>query len=81
VNGTFNMIQNGNQISMYDVSDYWTLRRRIPPAGHTSSPIQASIDTIRGVIWTVSGGDNLKGYEIAPIFKTDVVVRNDEFRP
>jgi hypothetical protein len=75
VNGTFNMIQNGNQISMYDVSDYWTLRRP-NPSGWTYKlpPIQASIDTIRGVIWTVSGGDNLKGYEIAPIFKTDVVV-------
>jgi hypothetical protein len=74
-NGTFNMVQNGNQISMYDVSDYYTLRRP-NPSGWTYKlpPIQASIDTIRGVIWTVSGGDNSKGYEIAPMLPGDLVV-------
>ena len=75
LNGTFNMIQNGNQISSYDASDYYTLRRT-NPAGWTYKlpPIQASIDTIRGVIWTVSGGDNPKGYLIAPIFPGNLVV-------
>ena len=74
-NGTFNMLQGSNQISTYDASDYYTLRRANPP-GHPYSlpPIQASIDTIRGVIWTVSGGDNPKGYLIAPIFPGDLVV-------
>ena len=74
-NGTFNVIQNGNQISTYDASDYFTLRRANPP-GHpyTLPPIQASIDTLRGIIWTVSGGDNSKGYEIAPMLPGDVIV-------
>jgi hypothetical protein len=74
-NGTINMLQGSNQISTYDASDYYTLRRA-NPAGHPYSlpPIQASIDTIRGVVWTVSGGDNPKGYLIAPIFPGDLVV-------
>lgn len=75
LNGTFNMIQNGNQVSSYDASDYYTLRRP-NPAGHPYSlpPIQASIDTIRGVLWVVSGGDNPKGYLVAPMFPGDLVV-------
>ncbi len=74
-NGTFNLIQNGNQISMYDASDYYTLRRA-NPAGYPYKlpPIQASIDTIRGVMWVVSGGDNPKGYEIAPMLPGDLVI-------
>jgi hypothetical protein len=75
VNGTFNVIQNGNQISMYDASDYYTLRRANPPGHPYKLPlIQASIDTIRGVMWVVSGGDNPKGYEIAPMLPGDLVV-------
>jgi len=74
-NGTFNMLQGSNQMSTYDASDYYTLRRTNPP-GHPYSlpPIQASIDTIRGFVWTVSGGDNPKGYLIAPMFPGDLVV-------
>ena len=74
-NGTFNMLQNGNQISTYDASDYYTLRRT-QPSGWTYKlpPIQASIDTIRGVIWTVSGGDNPKGYLIAPMLPGDLKI-------
>jgi hypothetical protein len=75
VNGTFNMIQNGNQISTYDASDYYTLRRANPPGyPFKLPPIQASVDTIRGVMWTVSGGDNPKGYLIAPIFPGNLVL-------
>ncbi len=75
VNGTFNMIQNGNQISTYDASDYYTLRRANPPGyPYKLPPIQASIDTIRGVMWVVSGGDNPKGYLIAPIFPGNIVL-------
>ncbi|HEX7571827.1 MAG TPA: hypothetical protein VF514_01935 [Bacteroidota bacterium] len=74
-NGTFNMLQNGNQISTYDASDYYTLRRTNPPGyPYKLPPIQASIDTIRGVMWVVSGGDNPKGYLIAPIFPGNLVV-------
>ena len=74
-NGTFNLIQNGNQISTYDASDYYTLRRANPPGWTYKLPqIQATIDTIRGVIWTVSGGDNPKGYLITPIFPGNLVV-------
>ncbi|HTO93470.1 MAG TPA: hypothetical protein VMM80_03835, partial [Bacteroidota bacterium] len=75
INGTFNMIQNGNQISTYDASDYYTLRRPNPAGWTYNFPqIQASIDTIRGVIWTVSGGDNPKGYLIAPMLPGDLKV-------
>jgi hypothetical protein len=74
-NGTFNIIQNGNQISMYDASDYYTLRRANPSGyPYKLPPIQAVIDTIRGVMWVVSGQDNAKGYEIAPMFPGDLVV-------
>ncbi len=74
-NGTFNLVQNGNQISTYDASDYYTLRRTNPPGWtYKLPPIQASIDTIRGVMWVVSGGDNPKGYLIAPVFPGDLVV-------
>ena len=74
-NGTFNMVQNGNQISTYDASDYYTLRRPNPTGWTYKMPlIQAAIDTIRGVVWTVSGGDNPKGYLIAPMFPGDLVV-------
>ncbi len=74
-NGTFNMLQNGNQISTYDASDYYTLRRANPPGWtYKLPPIQASIDTIRGVMWVVSGGDNPKGYLITPIFPGNLVV-------
>ena len=74
-NGTFNMLQNGNQISTYDASDYYTLRRANPPGWtYKLPPIQASIDTIRGVMWVVSGGDNPKGYVIAPMFPGDLVI-------
>jgi hypothetical protein len=75
VNGTFNMLQNGNQISTYDASDYYTLRRP-NPSGWTYKlpPIQASIDSITGVMWTVSGGDNPKGYLIAPMLPGDLNV-------
>ncbi|HTY60467.1 MAG TPA: hypothetical protein VMF59_16710, partial [Bacteroidota bacterium] len=74
-NGTFNIIQNGNQISMYDASDYYTLRRANPPGyPYHLPPIQAQIDTIRGIMWVVSGQDNAKGYEIAPMLPGDLVV-------
>ena len=74
-NGTFNMLQNGNQISTYDASDYYTLRRTNPPGyPYKLPPIQASVDTIRGVMWVVSGGDNPKGYLITPIFPGNIVL-------
>jgi hypothetical protein len=74
-NGTFNMVQGGNMISDYDASNYYTTRRT-QPAGwiYVLPPVQAKVDTIRGVIWVVSGGNNPRGYHIAPVLPGDLVL-------
>ena len=72
----------GNSISTYDLSRYWTLRtststypgfvpkdpnstyNALPPSG-------ARIDTIRGIITTVSSNQQY-GYFIAPVFQGDL---------
>ena len=83
--GTFSMVDgSGNQITNYDASRYFTKGH----GGSTPFPadpewqqfydsvlvIGATIDTIRGVITTVSGSENSRGYRIAPLFKGDVVL-------
>lgn len=64
----------GNTISMYDWSTHFTLATRNPvrDSSYVMPPIGAKIDTLRGYIGTVSGGEANRGYRIAPIFKTDV---------
>ncbi|MDI6767228.1 MAG: T9SS type A sorting domain-containing protein [Bacteroidota bacterium] len=76
-NGTVHLVDDyGNQISTYDASKWWTLRGHRDPNSPYKSilPIYTRIDTIRGWITTVSGGENPRGYRIAPIETTDVVV-------
>jgi hypothetical protein len=74
-NGTFNMIQGSDQISSYDASDYYTKRRTNPPGWtYIMPPIGGKIDTIRGVMWVVSGGENPRGYRISPVYPGDLVV-------
>lgn len=74
-NGTFNVVQGGNMMPDYDASDYYTTRRT-QPAGWTYvlPPVQAKVDTLRGVIWVVSGGNNPRGYHIAPVMPGDLMI-------
>jgi hypothetical protein len=80
--GTFTMVDSsGNQIFEYDMSHFFTFghgstlpfpedttwRRIYPPVG-------ATIDTIRGIISTASGGENNRGYRIAPLYRSDLVI-------
>ena len=81
--GTFSMVDvNGNQITMYDASRYFTLGH----GGTTPFPadsvwsvkypalgVGTRVDTIRGFITTVSGSENPRGYRIAPIYRRDIV--------
>ncbi len=79
--GTFSVVDaNGNQISMYDASKFFTLGHggTIFQPGDTTwvrlyPPVGARIDTIRGYITTVSGSENPRGYRISPIYRSDIV--------
>jgi hypothetical protein len=68
----------GNQLSMYDWSHYFTLGHgTIIVPGDTSyhvPPIGARIDTLRGYISTSSGAEASRGYRICPIFPGDMVL-------
>jgi len=83
--GTFSMVDaSGNQITSYDASRYFTKGHGgtlpFPPDEEwqyfydSVLVIGATIDTIRGMITTVSGSENARGYRIAPLFKGDVVL-------
>lgn len=79
--GTFSAVDaNGNQITMYDASRYFTLGHGgTLPWGPDSvwqqqyPNVGAKIDTLRGMITTVSGSENPRGYRIAPIYRGDIV--------
>jgi len=69
-NGTFNMVQAGNTVGEYDISKWYTLRaHRDPTSTYVLPPLQARVDSIRGMITTASGGENPRGYRIAPMFQ------------
>ncbi|MDI6768006.1 MAG: T9SS type A sorting domain-containing protein [Bacteroidota bacterium] len=74
-NGTFNMVDaQGNEISTYDASGYYTLRvHRLANATYTLPALFTKIDTIRGYVWTSSGAENSRGYRICPMYPGDVV--------
>jgi hypothetical protein len=68
----------GNYIADYDASHYFTLGNELSPTipGDPSfvyPPVGAVIDTIRGTMLTVAGGENPRGYRICPIYQGDVV--------
>ncbi len=64
----------GNTLSMYDWSTHFTLATRTPPRdpNYVVPPVGTKIDTIRGYVGTVSGGEGSRGYRISPIFPSDV---------
>ncbi len=74
-NGTFAMVDAlGNEISMLDVSKWFTLRVHKDPTSTYTMPVTFSkIDTIRGFITSNSGMENPRGYRIAPVFPGDIV--------
>lgn len=74
-NGTFTMIdENGNSISTYDASKWFTTRgHRDPSSTYALPSFPTRVDTIRGYITTVSGGENDRGYRITPVFRGDIV--------
>ncbi len=77
--GTWQMTDaTGNNIADYDASYFFTYGNEanpIMPGDPTfeAPPLGAVIDTIRGTILTVSGGENQRGYRIAPIYPGDLV--------
>jgi hypothetical protein len=83
--GTFSMQDGlGNQITTYDASRYFTKGH----GGNVVFPadpdwqffydsvlvLGAKVDTIRGMITTVSGSENPRGYRIAPLYRGDVIL-------
>ncbi|MBI4546887.1 MAG: hypothetical protein HY707_02830 [Ignavibacteriae bacterium] len=69
----------GNYLADYDASHYFTFGHGTPPTdipGDPSfvyPPVGAIIDTIRGTMLTVAGGENPRGYRICPLYPGDVV--------
>lgn len=74
-NGTFNMVdQSGNMISTMDASVWFTTRgHRDPTSTYTVPSVGRVVDTIRGYIQTISGGEAPRGYRISPVFPGDIV--------
>ncbi|MDP2207230.1 MAG: T9SS type A sorting domain-containing protein [Bacteroidota bacterium] len=74
-NGTVNLVDDlGNMISTYDGSTWFTLRTyRDPLSTYQLPEINSRIDTLRGMITSVSGGENPRGYRITPIFPGDII--------
>jgi hypothetical protein len=80
VRGTFSAVDaQGNQITMYDASRFFTLGHggTLPfpadPVWQQDYPQAGTrIARLRGVITTVSGSENPRGYRIAPIYRGDI---------
>ncbi len=77
--GTFNFTDqgNGNTTSDYDVSHFFTLGNESNPTipGDTSyhvPQVGAVIDSIKGGMFTSSGGENSRGYRIGPLYPGDL---------
>ncbi len=80
--GTFDMVNDaGDVLGNYDASKWFTTdARRDPLSTYQAPPIGARIDTIRGWISNVAGGEAPRGYRIAPIYPGDVVFGVDRPR-
>jgi hypothetical protein len=82
--GTVSMVDaDGNQMSMYDASKYYTFGQSFPgnvtgPPDTTWQrifpPVGTQVDTIRGFMTTVSGQENPRGYRICPVYRDDLVL-------
>jgi len=59
---------------MYDWSTHFTIAARLVPrdSNYVVPPVGTKIDTIRGYVSTVSGGEANRGYRICPIYPSDV---------
>jgi len=75
-NGTFSMVDAaGNEVSMLDVSKWFTLRvHKDPTSTYVLPPVFTTVDTIRGYMTTNSGSSNNRGYMIAPVSPGDLVL-------
>jgi hypothetical protein len=76
--GTFSAVDSaGNEITVYDASRYFTIAStRLDSTWnqiYTNMSIGRRIDTLRGIITTVSGSEGPRGYRIAPVYRNDVV--------
>jgi hypothetical protein len=69
--------ENGNTLSDYDWSHYFTISHGTIPApgdpNYKVPPTQTKIDTLRGYISTSSGDEANRGYRICPIYPGDVI--------
>lgn len=77
--GTVNMVDaDGNMISTYDASGWFTAvpDRMLTTSEYTymTPPVGSRIDTVRGMITTVSGSENPRGYRIAPLYPGDLKI-------
>lgn len=71
--GTWAMTDpGGNYIAEYDASHFYTFGNENPLIPGDPSfalpPIGGVVDTIRGTMLTVSGGENARGYRICPLY-------------
>jgi hypothetical protein len=83
VNGTFRLKNplTGNAASDYDMSKWFTLRTTFkdPLSTFVLPPNGTTIDTIRGIITTSTGGENMRGYRICPTWPPgDVLYPNGD---
>ncbi|MDI6802595.1 MAG: FlgD immunoglobulin-like domain containing protein [Bacteroidota bacterium] len=73
--GTVNMVDDmGNSISTYDASNWFTYdaARRNPASTYIMPAVGARIDSIRGWMSPVTGGEASRGYRISPIYDGDI---------
>ncbi len=73
--GTLSLVDGaGNSITMIDDSRWFTTRGHRDPASLYSPPSPgAFIGTLRGVVTTIAGSENNRGYCIAPVYPGDLV--------
>lgn len=80
--GTFSVVDgSGNQIFEYDASRFFTLQGTstdhpgpdsLWSITYSELGIGTHVDTLRGMMTTVSGQENPRGYRVAPIYRGDV---------
>ncbi len=75
IRGTFDMVNDaGDVIGSYDGSKWFTTvaGRQDPNSTYQAPPVGARIDTIRGWMSCVTGGEAPRGYRISPVFPGDL---------
>jgi hypothetical protein len=85
--GTLSAIDaDGNEVSTYDLSKYFTIAAaRVPDSTwikmYANIGVGTRIDTLRGIMTTSSGSEGTRGYRIAPIYRSDVVLNPNPAPP